>query len=45
VVAFLVMLAAVAITVWTGGQYVVEALKLRANGRRAASQRVKGELP
>ncbi|MBP1136893.1 CDP-diacylglycerol--glycerol-3-phosphate 3-phosphatidyltransferase/cardiolipin synthase [Arthrobacter sp. PvP023] len=45
VVAFVVMLAAVAITVWTGGQYVVEALKLRANGRRAASQRVQGELP
>ncbi|MFF1385880.1 CDP-diacylglycerol--glycerol-3-phosphate 3-phosphatidyltransferase [Arthrobacter sp. NPDC058288] len=45
VVAFLVMLAAVAITVWTGGQYVVEALKLRANGRRAASRRVQEELP
>jgi CDP-diacylglycerol--glycerol-3-phosphate 3-phosphatidyltransferase/cardiolipin synthase len=45
VVAFLVMLAAVAITVWTGGQYVVEALKLRANGRRAASQHVQGEQP
>jgi len=45
VVAFLVMLAAVAITVWTGVQYVVEALKLRASGRRAASQRVQGEMP
>ncbi|MDV8150097.1 CDP-diacylglycerol--glycerol-3-phosphate 3-phosphatidyltransferase [Arthrobacter sp. B10-11] len=45
VVSFLVMLAAVAITVWTGGQYVVEALKLRANGRRAASRPVQGELP
>ena len=45
VVSFLVMLAAVAITVWTGGEYVVEALKLRANGRRAASRPVQGELP
>ena len=45
VIAFLVMLAAVAITVWTGVQYVVEALKLRASGRRAASQRVQGEMP
>jgi CDP-diacylglycerol--glycerol-3-phosphate 3-phosphatidyltransferase len=40
VVAFVVMLAAVAITVWTGVQYVVEAMKLRASGRGAASQRV-----
>ncbi|MEZ2391064.1 CDP-diacylglycerol--glycerol-3-phosphate 3-phosphatidyltransferase [bacterium RCC_150] len=34
-VALWVMVAALAITVWTGAQYVVEALKLRATGRRA----------
>ncbi|GAP54573.1 putative CDP-diacylglycerol--glycerol-3-phosphate 3-phosphatidyl-transferase 2 [Arthrobacter sp. Hiyo6] len=39
IVAFIVMIVAVAITVWTGVQYVVEALKLRASGRRAESQR------
>lgn len=44
-VAFLVMIAAVLITVWTGAQYVVEALKLRASGRRANSHRVQGEMP
>lgn len=35
-VAFAVMLAAVVITVWTGVEYVVEALRLRAQGRRQA---------
>lgn len=44
-VALAVMLMAVLITVWTGVQYVVEALKLRASGRRAASQHVQGEMP
>lgn len=34
-VAFLVMLAALAITVWTGVEYVVEAAKLRSAGKRA----------
>lgn len=33
-VAFAVMLAAVIITVWTGVEYVVEALRLRAKGKR-----------
>lgn len=33
-VAFAVMLAALAITVWTGVEYVFQALKLRAAGRR-----------
>jgi CDP-diacylglycerol--glycerol-3-phosphate 3-phosphatidyltransferase/cardiolipin synthase len=33
-VAFAVMMAAVAITLWTGVEYVVEALRLRAKGKR-----------
>ncbi|WP_120522261.1 CDP-diacylglycerol--glycerol-3-phosphate 3-phosphatidyltransferase [Arthrobacter celericrescens] len=33
--AFAVMLAALAITVWTGVEYVFQALRLRAAGRRA----------
>lgn len=33
-VAFAVMMVALAITVWTGAEYVVEALKLRAGGLR-----------
>ncbi|MBT2530580.1 CDP-diacylglycerol--glycerol-3-phosphate 3-phosphatidyltransferase [Arthrobacter sp. ISL-48] len=33
-VAFAVMMAAVLITVWTGGEYVVEALRLRSRGKR-----------
>lgn len=37
-VAFMVMMAALAITVWTGGEYVIEALKLRASGIRARQQ-------
>ncbi|MDQ0756923.1 CDP-diacylglycerol--glycerol-3-phosphate 3-phosphatidyltransferase [Arthrobacter sp. B3I4] len=40
VVSFAVMLAALAITLWTGGEYVVEALKLRARGIQARKQRV-----
>ncbi|WP_285314139.1 CDP-diacylglycerol--glycerol-3-phosphate 3-phosphatidyltransferase [Pseudarthrobacter sp. fls2-241-R2A-168] len=32
-VAFAVMMVAVAITVWTGGEYVVEAMRLRARGK------------
>ena len=35
-VAFAVMMAAVAITLWTGVEYVVEALRLRARGKRQA---------
>jgi CDP-diacylglycerol--glycerol-3-phosphate 3-phosphatidyltransferase/cardiolipin synthase len=35
-VAFGVMMAAVLITVWTGVEYVVEALRLRSQGKRAA---------
>ncbi|UUL75872.1 CDP-diacylglycerol--glycerol-3-phosphate 3-phosphatidyltransferase [Pseudarthrobacter sp. Fe7] len=35
-VAFAVMMAAVVITLWTGGEYVVEALRLRARGKRQA---------
>ncbi|MCZ9882507.1 CDP-diacylglycerol--glycerol-3-phosphate 3-phosphatidyltransferase [Arthrobacter sp. B2a2-09] len=34
-VAFWVMIAALAITVWTGVEYVIEAAKLRAAGKRA----------
>ena len=36
--AFAVMMVAVLITVWTGVEYVVEALKLRAQGKRTAGQ-------
>ena len=35
IVAFWVMMAALAITLWTGAEYVVQALRLRAAGRRA----------
>ena len=41
VVAFIVMMAALAITLWTGGEYVIEALKLRAAGIRAEKERVR----
>lgn len=34
-VAFWVMIVALAITVWTGVEYVIEAIKLRTTGRRA----------
>ncbi|MHA7222664.1 CDP-diacylglycerol--glycerol-3-phosphate 3-phosphatidyltransferase [Arthrobacter sp. RHLT1-20] len=44
-VAFAVMMVAVAITVWTGGQYVIEALKLRASGIRAEQQKVQEGKP
>ncbi|MEC5180303.1 CDP-diacylglycerol--glycerol-3-phosphate 3-phosphatidyltransferase [Arthrobacter sp. CG_A4] len=36
--AFAVMMVALAITVWTGGEYVIEALKLRSSGIRARQQ-------
>jgi phosphatidylglycerophosphate synthase len=36
-VAFAVMMAAVLITVWTGGEYVLEALRLRSRGKRAGT--------
>ena len=39
-VAFAVMMVALAITVWTGGEYVIEALKLRASGIRAQQQKI-----
>lgn len=45
VVAFIVMMAAVAITLWTGGEYVIEALKLRAAGIRAAKERIGENKP
>lgn len=40
-----VMLVAVAITVWTGAQYVVEALKLRARGLAAKREPSNGSTP
>ena len=43
-VAFAVMMAAVAITVWTGIQYVMEALRLRAKGKLQARSS-KGQEP
>ena len=45
VVAFAVMLVALAITVWTGGEYVIEALKLRASGIRAQQQKIQEGKP
>ncbi len=45
VVAFIVMMAALAITLWTGGEYVIEALKLRASGIRAEKERVRENKP
>ena len=45
VVAFIVMMAALAITVWTGGEYVIEALKLRASGIRARQHPVQEGKP
>ncbi|MEC5190579.1 MULTISPECIES: CDP-diacylglycerol--glycerol-3-phosphate 3-phosphatidyltransferase [unclassified Arthrobacter] len=44
-VAFAVMMAALAITVWTGGEYVVEALKLRASGIRTRQQNTQEGRP
>jgi CDP-diacylglycerol--glycerol-3-phosphate 3-phosphatidyltransferase len=40
-----VMLVAVAITVWTGVQYVVEAMKLRARGLAAKREPSNGSTP
>lgn len=40
-----VMLVAVAITVWTGAQYVVEAMKLRARGLAAKREPSNGSTP
>ena len=45
VVAFVVMMAALAITLWTGGEYVIEALKLRAAGIKAEKARVRENKP
>jgi CDP-diacylglycerol--glycerol-3-phosphate 3-phosphatidyltransferase/cardiolipin synthase len=42
-VAFAVMMAAVLITVWTGVEYVVEALRLRAQGKRAGTKTVNNQ--
>lgn len=45
IVAFAVMMAALAITLWTGGEYVIEALKLRASGIRAEKERTRENKP
>ncbi len=45
VVAFIVMIAALAITLWTGGEYVIEALKLRASGIKAEKERTRENKP
>ena len=45
VVAFAVMMAALAITLWTGGEYVIEALKLRSAGIKAEKQRSRENKP
>jgi CDP-diacylglycerol---glycerol-3-phosphate 3-phosphatidyltransferase len=45
VVAFVVMMAALAITLWTGGEYVIEALKVRSSGIRAEKARVRENKP
>ena len=42
-VAFGVMLAAVLITVWTGAEYVVQALKVRSEGLRMRAQDVRNQ--
>jgi CDP-diacylglycerol--glycerol-3-phosphate 3-phosphatidyltransferase len=44
-VAFAVMMAAVAITVWTGVEYVVQALRLRARGKKQARANLGQEQP
>ncbi|WP_457966632.1 CDP-diacylglycerol--glycerol-3-phosphate 3-phosphatidyltransferase [Arthrobacter sp. D1-29] len=41
--AFTVMMAAVLITVWTGVEYVVEALRLRAQGKRAGTKTINNQ--
>ena len=43
--AFAVMMAAVAITVWTGVEYVVQALRLRARGKKQARANLGQEQP
>lgn len=43
--ALVVMLIAVAITVWTGVEYVVEAMKLRARGIAAEGEPANGSTP
>jgi CDP-diacylglycerol--glycerol-3-phosphate 3-phosphatidyltransferase/cardiolipin synthase len=45
IVAFAVMMVALAITLWTGGEYVIEALKLRASGIRAEKERTRENKP
>lgn len=45
VVAFAVMMAALAITLWTGGEYVIEAIKLRAAGIKAEKERARENKP
>ncbi|WP_024366760.1 CDP-diacylglycerol--glycerol-3-phosphate 3-phosphatidyltransferase [Arthrobacter sp. TB 26] len=45
VVAFAVMMVALAITVWTGGEYVIEAVKLRASGIRAQQRKIQEGKP
>jgi CDP-diacylglycerol--glycerol-3-phosphate 3-phosphatidyltransferase/cardiolipin synthase len=42
-VAFGVMLAAVLVTVWTGAEYVVQALKVRSEGLRLRAQDVRNQ--
>ncbi|MFD5279002.1 CDP-diacylglycerol--glycerol-3-phosphate 3-phosphatidyltransferase [Pseudarthrobacter sp. NPDC058362] len=44
-IAFAVMMAAVAITVWTGVEYVVQALRLRAEGKRHAQEAKGNDVP
>jgi len=44
-VAFAVMMAAVAITLWTGVEYVVQALRLRAGGKGQAGTVTGQEQP
>ena len=45
VLGFIVMLAALAITVWTGAEYVIEAMKLRARGIKAQQQKIQEGAP
>ncbi len=44
-VAFAVMMAALAITLWTGLEYVVQAMKLRASGLKARKQQIQEGTP
>ena len=45
ILAFIVMLAALAITVWTGVEYVVEAMKLRTRGIKDRKQQIQEGTP